>query len=101
MDRGARVEAVGSVCGIIVMRCLSSGCAEGFESPTERGIGATWLAGTSDPFLLFCPTSSTTKSPPTVRRVDPPTPFVQVHLELSTDNAAAGREAEEILKTRC
>lgn len=101
MDRGARVEAVGSVCGIIVMRCLSSGCAEGFESPTERGIGATWLAGTSDPFLLFCPTSSTTKSPPTVPSRRPADPSVQAHLELLTNNAAAGREAEEMLKIGC
>ena len=32
--------------------------------------------------------------PPTV----PPTSSVQVYLELLTDNAAAGREAEEMLK---
>jgi len=87
---------------IIVMSCLLPGNAEEFESPTERGIGETWLAGLSDPFLLFCPTSSTRKSllrP--CRRVDPPTSSVQVHLELLTDNVAAGREAEEMLKTGC
>lgn len=85
---------------ITMMSCLLSEDAEEFESPTERGIGATWLAGLSDPFLLFCPTSSATKSPlRPCRRVDPPTSSVQVYLELLTDNAAAGREAEEMLKT--
>jgi len=83
------------------MSCLLSDDAEEFESPTETGIGETWLAGLSDPFLLFCP-SSTTKSPlRPCRRVDPPTSSVQVYLELLTENAAAGREAEEMFKTGC
>ena len=49
-----------------------------FESPIEKGIGATWLAGLSDSSLLFCPTSSTTRSllrP--CRRADPPTSSVK------------------------
>jgi len=98
------VETFGSVRDIIVMSCLSplSADAEEIESPPERGIGATWLAELPDPFLLFCPTSSTTKGPlRPCRRVDPQIHSVQVHLELLTDNAAAGREAEEMLKTGC
>ena len=35
---------------------------------------------------------------PSDRAAAPPTSSVQVYLELLTDNAAAGREAEEILK---
>ena len=97
----ARVETVGSTCDIIVMSCLLSESADEFESPTETGIGATWLARLSDPFLLFCPSSTTKSFLRPRRRVDPQTSFVQVYLELLAENAAAGREAEEMLETGC
>ena len=97
----ARVETVGSTCSIIMMSCLLPEDTEEFGSPIETGIGATWLAGLEGPFLLFCPSSTTQSLLRPCRRVDSQSPFVQVYLEPLADNAAAGRESGEMLKTGC
>ena len=84
---------------IIVMSCLLPGGAEDFESPTQMGIGETWLAGTDRPYYFA--RRAQRRGASSDRAAASTRPSIKVCLELLSDNAAAGREAEEMLKTGC
>ena len=89
------------VCGIIVMSCLPAGDAGDLNLRLKEELARLgWLERRTRSYY-FARAAQRRRALRLCRHVDPSTPSVQVHLELLADNAAAGREAEEMLKTGC
>ena len=81
------------------MSCLLSENAERFNLRLKEELAQLGWLGWPTRSYYFARELNDEESPPTVPPRRPADLPVQVYLELLTENVAAGREAEEMLKT--